>query len=208
MVTFRRIDPFYTIDLSDPTDPVIRGELKIPGFSSYLHPIGDGLVLGVGSDADQEGRVTGSKVSLFDVSDLDNPVEAAVWTAPSSWNDIGWDHRAFLWWAPSSLAVIPVSVYNDSGSWSGAVALRVTDGAITEVGRIDHEDEDAQKGQTECRRLTQDDLAGLAGLAGTQDNSGSGNTAGQNTPVDSGDDGPLKWPEASPRSSPMILEAF
>ena len=56
VVTFRQIDPFYTIDLSDPTDPTILGELKIPGFSSYLHPISDTLVLGVGSDADSDGR--------------------------------------------------------------------------------------------------------------------------------------------------------
>ena len=54
VVTFRQIDPFYTIDLSDPTNPEILGELKIPGFSSYLHPISDTLVLGVGSDADSE----------------------------------------------------------------------------------------------------------------------------------------------------------
>ena len=96
VVTFRQVDPFYTVDLSDPADPTVVGELKIPGFSSYLHPIGDGLVLGVGSDADDSGRVTGAKVSLFDVSNLADPREVAVWTAPSGWNNIGWDHRAFL----------------------------------------------------------------------------------------------------------------
>ena len=158
VVTFRQIDPFYTIDLSDPTDPRIRGELKIPGFSSYLHPISDDLVLGVGSDADDRGVVTGAKVSLFDVSDLDNPSETAVWSAPDGWNDIGWDHRAFLWWAPENLAVIPVSIYGGSKSWAGAVALRVTDGKIAEVGRIDHQDEDTAPGKTNCRRLTQKDL--------------------------------------------------
>ena len=80
--------------------------------------------------------MTGAKVSLFDVSDLTEPLEVAVWTAPDGWNDIGWDHRAFLWWAPEELAVIPVTVWNE---WSGAVVLRVTDGTITEVGRVDHE---------------------------------------------------------------------
>ena len=155
VVTFRQIDPFYTIDLSDPTDPAVIGELKIPGFSSYLHPIGDGLVLGVGSDADSEGRVTGAKVSLFDVSDLSAPREVAVWTAPDGWNDVGWDHRAFLWWAPESLAVIPVTVWND---WSGAVVLRVAEGTITEVGRVDHAIEGEEPGQTDCRRITAEDL--------------------------------------------------
>ena len=156
VVTFRQIDPFYTIDLSDPTDPRILGELKIPGFSSYLHPISDTMVLGVGSDADPDGRITGAKVSLFDVSDLAAPREVAVWTAPDGWNDVGWDHRAFLWWAPENLAVIPVTVWND---WSGAVVLRVTDGTITEVGRVDHEIEGEEAGRTDCRRLTTDDLS-------------------------------------------------
>ena len=156
VVTFRQIDPFYTIDLSDPTDPRILGELKIPGFSSYLHPISDTLVLGVGSDADDEGRVTGAKVSLFDVSDLTAPREVAVWTAPDGWNDVGWDHRAFLWWAPEELAVIPVTVWNE---WSGAVVLRVTDGTITEVGRVDHEIEGEEPGRTDCRELTPADLS-------------------------------------------------
>ena len=156
VVTFRQIDPFYTIDLSDPTDPRILGELKIPGFSNYLHPISDTLVLGVGSDADPEdGRITGAKVSLFDVSDLAEPREVAVWTVLDGWNDVGWDHRAFLWWAPEELAVMPVTVRNE---WSGAVVLRVTDGTITEVGRVDHEIEGTEPGRTDCRKLTAADL--------------------------------------------------
>ena len=155
VVTFRQIDPFYTIDLSDPANPEILGELKIPGFSSYLHPISDSLVLGVGSDADEDGRITGAKVSLFDVSDLAAPREVAVWTAPDGWNDVGWDHRAFLWWAPENLAVIPVNVW---GEWVGAVVLRVADGTITEVGRVDHTVEGEEPGQTDCRRLTKADL--------------------------------------------------
>ena len=138
VVTFRQIDPFYTVDLSDPADPTIVGELKIPGFSSYLHPISDTLVLGVGSDADEDGRVTGAKISLFDVSDLTAPREVTVWTAPDGWNDVGWDHRAFLWWAPEDLAVIPLRVWEADREWSGAVALRVAEGAITEARRIEH----------------------------------------------------------------------
>ena len=153
VVTFRQIDPFYTIDLSDPAEPAVVGELKIPGFSSYLHPIGDGLVLGVGSDADENGRVTGAKVSLFDVSDLADPREVAVWTAPSGWNDIGWDHRAFLWWAPEQLAVIPVTVDDE---WSGAVVLHIADGAVREAGRIVHLGPGA--GRTSCRRLSEADV--------------------------------------------------
>ena len=152
VVTFRQVDPFYTVDLSNPSEPAVIGELQIPGFSSYLHPIGDGLVLGVGSDADDSGRVTGAKVSLFDVSDLADPREVAVWTAPSGWNNIGWDHRAFLWWAPERLAVIPVTVDYE---WSGAVVLKVTDNAIEETGRIAHlEDQEESAAADTCGDLT------------------------------------------------------
>ena len=158
VVTFRQIDPFYTLDLSDPENPAVVGELKIPGFSSYLHPIGDGRVLGVGSDADLDGRVTGSKVSIFDVSDPADPLEVSVWQAPGAWNDIGWEHRSFLWWAPEQIAVIPVNVWENGENWAGAVVLQVDGNTITEIGRIDHIDETDQRGATECDTLTVDDL--------------------------------------------------
>lgn len=156
VVTFRQVDPFYVVDLSDPETPRVVGELKIPGFSSYLHPLGDGLVLGVGSDATDEGRVTGAKVSLFDVSDPAAPTELATWTAPDGWNNVGWDHRSFLWWAPERLAVIPVQVYSEN--WAGAVVLKVTDNALTEVGRIDHVDVGDEPGRTDCAVVDETDL--------------------------------------------------
>ena len=162
VVTFRQIDPFYTLDLSDPENPRVVGELKIPGFSSYLHPIGDGRVLGIGSDADLDGRVTGSKVSVFDVSDPANPLEVSVWQAPGAWNDIGWEHRSFLWWAPESLAVVPVNVWEDGENWAGAVVLKVEGTTIEEVGRIDHLDGTGRQGETECDVVTSDSLGALA----------------------------------------------
>ena len=70
VVTFRQVDPLYTLDLSAPSQPVVRGELKIRGYSAYLHPVGDDLLLGIGQDADDDGRVVGAQASLFDVSDL------------------------------------------------------------------------------------------------------------------------------------------
>ena len=73
VVTFRQIDPLYTVDLSLPERPRVLGELKIPGYSAYLHPIGEDLLLGVGQDATEEGRPTGTQLSLFDVSDLRSP---------------------------------------------------------------------------------------------------------------------------------------
>lgn len=75
VVTFERTDPLFVIDLSDPAKPEVVGELKIPGFSSYLHPVGDGLLLGVGVTGDENGTTGGVKFSLFDVSDPQNPKE-------------------------------------------------------------------------------------------------------------------------------------
>ena len=72
-MTFRQTDPLYVIDLTDPANPVLDGELKIPGYSAYLHPVGDGLLLGVGQDATETGQTLGTQLSLFDVSDPTNP---------------------------------------------------------------------------------------------------------------------------------------
>lgn len=77
VVTFRRTDPLYILDLADPADPKITGELKTNGYSDYLLPLTEGLLLGVGKDATETGRVQGIKVSLFDVSNANNTKELA-----------------------------------------------------------------------------------------------------------------------------------
>lgn len=97
VVTFRQVDPLFAIDVSDPTAPRVLGELKIPGFSEYLHPLGDGRLLGIGVDADDRGVTTGAKVSLFDVSDPTRPVETAVLAFPDSASRLGGDPLAFTW---------------------------------------------------------------------------------------------------------------
>src|SRR6056297_2390304 len=80
VVTFRQIDPLYVLDLSDPAAPVLDGELKIPGYSAYLHPVGEGLLLGVGQDATDEDRTTGTQLSLFDVSDHAGAARSGCWS--------------------------------------------------------------------------------------------------------------------------------
>jgi len=108
VVTFRQIDPLYVLDLSDPAAPVLDGELKIPGYSAYLHPVGEGLLLGVGQDATDEGRTTGTQLSLFDVSDPTDPQRIS--TLPiGGQSEVEWDHRAFLFWEPDGTIVLPVS---------------------------------------------------------------------------------------------------
>jgi hypothetical protein len=73
VVTFRRTDPLYVLDLSDPTDPKTAGELTVPGYSDYLFPLADGKLLGVGRDASADGLVQGLKIALFDVGDPARP---------------------------------------------------------------------------------------------------------------------------------------
>jgi uncharacterized secreted protein with C-terminal beta-propeller domain len=143
VVTFRQTDPFYTVDLSEPTAPRVVGELKIPGYSSYLHPIGDGLVIGVGQAANDEGRTQGTKVSLFDVSNLAAPTELATWSLPNSGSSVEWDHHAFLYWPATKQLVLPVNEWPPTGNYEdgffGAVVLTVDRTGITEVGRVEHE---------------------------------------------------------------------
>ena len=90
VVTYREIDPFYIIDLSNPEEPELKGELKIPGYSSYLHPITEDLILGIGRE---DWDV---KISLFDVSNPSEPVEADKYILEESWSDVLETHHAFL----------------------------------------------------------------------------------------------------------------
>jgi hypothetical protein len=140
VVTFRQVDPLYTLDLSDPAKPRLVGELKVPGYSAYLHPLGDGLLLGVGQDATAEGRRTGVQLSLFDVSDLANPRRLDQFgLGETSSTPVEYDHHAFLWWAPTRLAVIPASRYAEADPFAGAVGFRIDRaGGIAEVGRMSH----------------------------------------------------------------------
>jgi uncharacterized secreted protein with C-terminal beta-propeller domain len=144
VVTFRQIDPLYTIDLSKPEAPRVVGELEIPGYSAYLHPLGDGLLLGIGQEADGTGRTQGTQVSLFDVSDLAHPKRTQHVVYGNGNSDAEFDPHAFLWWAPTQTAVLPLQTYEQSAagpaatSFVGAVGLKVTAGGISEVGRTVH----------------------------------------------------------------------
>ena len=156
MVTADHNDPFYTIDLSNPEAPAVPGQLEIPSFYNYLHVIDDGMVLGVGSDIDDDGYRTTTRVALFDATNPAMPRQTSVWTAPEGWSDLHrGDYEAFLWWAPHDLAVMPVTVGED---WSGAVVLQTADGALAELGRIDHVTVAGEPGVTACRRITAEDL--------------------------------------------------
>jgi len=142
MVTFRRTDPLFVIDLEDERNPKILGELKIPGYSDYLHPYDENHLIGIGKDADKEGRELGVKVSFFDVSNFSEPKEVSkiVIGTRGSYTPVSYDHKAFLFSKSKSLLVIPVSVaetpYNQS--WQGVYVFKVDSSGISERGKISH----------------------------------------------------------------------
>lgn len=95
-VTFRQVDPLFSADLSDPASPQIIGELKIPGFSEYLHPYGEGRLLGIGMDVDEEGVTTeGVKLSMFDISDPGNVTEVSKYILEDKYGtDVSYNYKA------------------------------------------------------------------------------------------------------------------
>ncbi len=132
MVTFRQTDPFYAIDLTDPAAPRLLGELKIPGFSSYLHPIGDDEMIGIGSAADPTtGIPSGAKASLFDVRDVTAPRELDTVTyPPGTTPQAAVDPRQFTWLPDrrTALTVVSSGEYGQTGYVS---VLHVGDGTMT-----------------------------------------------------------------------------
>jgi hypothetical protein len=148
IVTFRRTDPLFTLDLSDPTAPAVVGELVMPGYSAYLHPIDEDHLIGVGMAGLETGQLTGLAINLFDVSDPANPTlvdqfEIDPGNNAWSYSEAMWDHHAFTFHRDVLTIPAYTSSYNDqTGEWSGfsgTISFRVTvDGGIEELGRVDH----------------------------------------------------------------------
>ena len=124
VVTFRQVDPLYTIDLADPAAPRTVGALKIPGFSSYLHPLGDGLLLGLGEHADRRGRSLGGPAAVFDLSDLTRVRRAgSVRLGFSDRFAAAWETRAFTYLPDQRLVLAGVESWGRGGT--RLVALHV-----------------------------------------------------------------------------------
>ena len=167
VVTFRQVDPLYVIDLSSPVAPRIAGQLELAGYSSYLQPVGDGLLLGIGQDVGANNEPAGSQLELFDVSDPAAPkLLQRTSLGEGSSSEASYDHHAFLFWPPTQLAVLPVQIYpmtpagpptpspGQSGGGSagtstttsssqsnfvGAVGFHISPSGMSEVGRIEHD---------------------------------------------------------------------
>lgn len=140
VVTFRQTDPLYTIDLSDPSAPRVTGELKITGYSAYLHPLGDGRLLGVGQEATLEGQVTGTQVSVFDVADPAAPTRLSQVMLPGAGSEAEWDHHAVL--VHDGLVVLPYERWSaptldqPEGYEAAAMVLSLDGGTLTLRGTV------------------------------------------------------------------------
>ncbi len=159
LVTFRKVDPLFVVDLK-PTEPRVLGKLKIPGYSSYLHPYGNKYLIGIGKDAEpaESGDFAwfqGLKISLFDVTVLTDPreVDSLILGDRGTESEVLYNHRAFLFDRERAILVIPVLLAlidpaDFGGSppeaygeyvFQGVYVFRITpsDG-IEIVGRITH----------------------------------------------------------------------
>jgi uncharacterized secreted protein with C-terminal beta-propeller domain len=136
VVTFRRTDPLFTLDLSDPKNPRVVGELHVQGFSNYLHPLDDDHLLAIGQDADASGRTLGFHLQIFDVRDPSRPtrthhqkLEAA--SASIAQND----HHAFMFEPSTKTLALP---WQGQNYW-GLIAYRVdAERGFSDLGRVNH----------------------------------------------------------------------
>ena len=160
LVTFKKVDPLFVIDLKDPTAPKVLGKLKIPGYSNYLHPYDETHIIGLGKEAidSEKGNFAwyqGVKLSLFDVSDVANPREVAKLEIGNRGTDSPAlsDHKAFLFSREKNLLVIPIlearidpsiyggrvqaNIYGDY-VYQGAYVFQISTEGIQLRGRITH----------------------------------------------------------------------
>lgn len=151
VVTFLRTDPFYVIDVSDPTNPTKLSELEIPGFSDYLQPIGEDYILGIGY-GDNDGGTSGLKISLYDVSDKTNAIVASELIYPYGDNSYIWtstlyNHKDLLVSLSKGIISLPYTIHSwsDGDNWewryqTGILVLNLdlVNGEISERGRVEH----------------------------------------------------------------------
>ncbi|MCG7913536.1 MAG: beta-propeller domain-containing protein [Candidatus Thiodiazotropha weberae] len=144
VVTFEQIDPLITLDLSDSTNPQVAGELEVPGFSTYLHPIEGDRLLAIGQ------QDTSIKLSLFDVSTLSQPILLSEHLiGQGSYSEAQYDHHAFTWFEQEKMLAIPVTQWNSvtdstdfglSDIFNGLELFRVTaESGIQPYAAIDHD---------------------------------------------------------------------
>ena len=147
VVTFRVVDPLFSFDLTNPEKPSIAGELKIPGFSTYMHPIDDTYLLTIGRDSSGTGNLNQVAVKLFDISDLSTPKLIDTYMPDLgdgySWSGAAWDPHAFTYYASDRILAIPLSSYDSANDdlFTGIISINVdTQQGLSLAGKVDHKD--------------------------------------------------------------------
>lgn len=147
IVTFRQVDPLFVVDLANPAAPTVLGELKIPGFSDYMHPLGPGHLLTIGRDTEENewGGVTdkGLALQIFDVQDPEAPTLSHKKSFQGyGYSEANHEHKAFTFWAEKGLLGFPYVGYGDDYGSSFKSTLEVfkvdATSGFTQLGSIDH----------------------------------------------------------------------
>ena len=125
LVTFRNTDPLYTIDVSNPSNPKKVGELEVNGYSAYLHPVGEDKILGIGQDADADGRRSGVKIELFDVSDFAYPTSLShLLLGKKTYSAIEYNHKALAYRGSDMLFAFPYRSYESEAEYLGIYQIK------------------------------------------------------------------------------------
>lgn len=140
IVTYKNTDPLFAIDLKDPTKPKIIGEIKLPGYSGYLHPISENIILGIGYNGnDESADFTSMKVSLFDVSDMSNPKEISTFTENNATCCVTDDPKAFVYNVQENYIALPVEKFGPYGLVGyGCYIISLKDNKVTLKYKFDH----------------------------------------------------------------------
>lgn len=154
MVTFKQMDPLFVLDLKNPSEPKVLGNLKIPGFSNYLHPYDENHLIGIGRDTKQNDsggyQAKGIKVALFDVSNVENPQEVSKYIFQDQSNSQALnDHKAVLFDKEKNLLVIPIDFYSQN-NFNGVAVFKVTDKDIEMRGKISHQSSECINYNNNC----------------------------------------------------------
>ena len=125
LVTFRNTDPLYTLDLSNPSAPKKVGELEVNGYSAYLHPVGEDKLLGIGQNADKNGRINGVKIELFDVSDFAYPTSLSqLLLGEGTYSELEHNHKALAYRGSDMLFAFPYANYNTNSKNLGIYQIK------------------------------------------------------------------------------------
>jgi len=150
MVTYRTVDPLFVVNLSDPANPKVEGELKIPGYSTYMHPYDENHIIGFGMDTQDmgDGRVVnnGVKMAMFDVSDPADPKELFSVTIgeAGSFSELNYNHKALLFSKEKNLIAFPINIagsdYNYVAQGLQVYSIDMVNGRFVSKGTITHGD--------------------------------------------------------------------